>query len=72
MYKIQVIAQMGVQFAGYLLKNDEPIGGIGNDSNGFYVKLEKELTVRETMALMSYIPTLNADFGDIKIQINNI
>lgn len=72
MFKIQVVAQVGIQFAGNLFMKDSVIGGIGNDVNGLYVNLRGELTTKEMMALMSYIPTLKYDFGNTNIRINYV
>lgn len=72
MYKIQVVAQMGVQFTANLLKDDQYIGGIGNDAKGLFINLREKLTVVEMNSLMAFILTLHADFRDLSVTVRHL
>lgn len=64
--KIQMVVQGRGIFAGNLFHQQEHIGGMGKDADGLYVNLHRQLTVEETIDLL----TMAKDFSKEKVKIN--
>lgn len=69
MFTFQVVAQQGLNFAGILFKEEKHIGGIGNNSNGFYIRIREKLTVSEVKNLMTFIESINSNFAQSEFEL---
>ncbi|WP_211747906.1 hypothetical protein [Paenibacillus sp. Marseille-Q4541] len=69
MFKFQRIVSGGIKWQDNLYIEDEPIGGIGFDEDGLYIKTKRYLTLKELNLLIAQLVKGDPRLLDEKVEI---
>lgn len=68
-FTIKLLNKHGQKFIATLEKSGETIGSVGNDNDGFYVKLRTQATLRETVQILNAAEKFAPAFDNRKFRL---